>query len=247
VLTAARDDKPHRERDAAWSPDGREIAFLSDAAQEGQLQIYVAPAAGGAARVLTRAHGQLEHPRWSPDGKRIAVLYVAGSAQEQGALVAYKPDAGVVEEKVEEQRIAIVDAAGGELREVSPADLYVYDYDWSPDGRRFAAEAVHGSGTNNYWTAELYVVDAASGEAALALEAAAADRAAAMVAGRGTGRGHPRPHERRRLDGRGRDSWCPRREGDRATSPRASRDRRAGSRGGRAATSSSPATRTGRR
>ena len=164
-LTAAQDGKPHRERDAAWSPDGSQIAFLSDAAQEGQLQLYVAPAAGGPARVLTRAHGQLEHPRWSPDGKRIAVLYVAGSAQEQGALVAYKPDAGVVEEKVEEQRIAIVDAAGGELREVSPADLYVYDYDWSPDGRRFAAEAVHGSGTNNYWTAELYVVDAAGGEA----------------------------------------------------------------------------------
>src|SRR6202008_2984789 len=56
---------------SATPPDGREIAFLSDAAQEGQLQIYVAPAAGGAARVLTRAHGQLEHPHWSPDGKRI--------------------------------------------------------------------------------------------------------------------------------------------------------------------------------
>jgi dipeptidyl aminopeptidase/acylaminoacyl peptidase len=165
TLSAGRDTQPHRERDAAWSPDGREIAFLSDAARDGQLQLYVAPAAGGAPRLLTRAHGQLEHPRWSPDGKRIAVLYVAGSAQEQGALVAYKPDAGVVEEKVEEQRIAIVDAAGGELREVSPADLYVYDYDWSPDGRRFAAEAVRGSGTNNYWTAELYVVDEASGEA----------------------------------------------------------------------------------
>jgi len=164
-LTAARDKAPHRERDLAWSPDGREIAFLSDAAQDGQLQLYVAPAAGGAPRVLTHARGQLEHPRWSPDGKRLAVLYVAGSTQEQGALVAYKPDAGVVEEKVEEQRIAIVDVAGGELREVSPADLYVYDYDWSPDGRRFAAEAVHGSGTNNYWTAELYVVDAVSGEA----------------------------------------------------------------------------------
>ena len=165
ALTAARDKVPHRERDLAWSPDGREIAFLSDAAQDGQLQLYVAPAAGGAPRMLTHARGQLEHPRWSPDGKRLAVLYVAGSTQEQGALVAYKPDAGVVEEKVEEQRIAIVDVAGGELREVSPADLYVYDYDWSPDGRRFAAEAVHGSGTNNYWTAELYVVDAASGEA----------------------------------------------------------------------------------
>ena len=47
ALTAARDGQPHRERDVAWSPDGREIAFLSDAAQDGQLQLYVAPAAGG--------------------------------------------------------------------------------------------------------------------------------------------------------------------------------------------------------
>ena len=119
VLTAARDGRPHRERDVAWSPDGREIAFLSDSAHDGQLQLYVAPAAGGAPRLLTRAQGQLEHPRWSPDGKRIAVLYVAGSAQEQGALVAYKPDAGVVEEKVEEQRIAIVDAAANLARAVA--------------------------------------------------------------------------------------------------------------------------------
>ena len=165
ILTAAHDGRAHRERDVAWSPDGRQIAFLSDGAQDGQLQVYVAPAAGGAPRALTHVQGQLEHPRWSPDGARIAVLFVAGSAQEQGALVAYKPDAGVVEDKIEEQRIAVVDAAGGELREVSPADVYVYDYDWSPDGRRFAAEAVRGSGTNNYWIAELDVVDAAGGAA----------------------------------------------------------------------------------
>jgi dipeptidyl aminopeptidase/acylaminoacyl peptidase len=164
VLTAARDGRPHREKDVAWSPDGRQVAFVSDAAQKGSMQLYVAPADGGPARLVTPARGQMEHPRWSPDGARISVLYVAGSTQEQGALVAYKPDAGVVEDAIEEQRIAVVEAAGGALREVSPADLYVYDYDWSPDGRRFAAEAVHGSGTNNYWAAELFVVDAASGD-----------------------------------------------------------------------------------
>ena len=47
----------------------------------------------------------------------------------------------------------------------SPPDLYVYDYDWAPDGKSFAAEAAKGSGTNNYWLAELYVVDRASGAA----------------------------------------------------------------------------------
>ncbi|MGH9365228.1 MAG: S9 family peptidase, partial [Thermoanaerobaculia bacterium] len=41
--------------------------------------------------------------------------------------------------------------------------LYVYDYDWSPDGKRLAAEATEGSGTNNYWIAELYTVEADSG------------------------------------------------------------------------------------
>ena len=162
VLTAARDGKPHRERDVAWSPDGREIAFLSDAAQEGQLQIYVA---------RRRRHGARAHPRLRParapalvTGRQgIAVLYVAGSAQEQGALVARRTRGGRGEGRGAAHRDRR--AAGGELREVSPADLYIYDYDWSPDGKRFAAEAVHGSGTNNYWTAELYVVDAASGEA----------------------------------------------------------------------------------
>ena len=79
--------------------------------------------------------------------------------------MAYKPDAGVVEAEIEEQRIAVVDTASGRVRAVSPANLYVYDYDWSPDGRSFCAEAAEGSGTNNYWIAQLYTVDAASGQA----------------------------------------------------------------------------------
>ena len=42
--------------------------------------------------------------------------------------------------------------------------MFVYDYDWSPDGQAFAAEAVEGSGTNNYWIAQLYVVRADTGK-----------------------------------------------------------------------------------
>ena len=159
-LTAAVDGKPHRELDAVFSPDGKTIAFLSDADKDRQVQIWIAPAAGGAVRELTHVDGQLDHLLWSPDGSAIAFLFVEGSTQEPGALVAYKPDSGVVEETVEEQRIAVVDVATGRLRVVSPADLYVYDYDWSPDGKSFAAEAAKGSGTNNYWIAELYVVPA---------------------------------------------------------------------------------------
>src|SRR5262249_43086359 len=119
----------------------------------------------GAARQVTNVSGQVSDPKWSPNGRSIAFLYVAGSTQEPGALVAYRPDSGVVEETIEEQRIAVVDVVSGRVREVSPPNLYVYDYDWSPDGKSFAAEATEGSGTNNYWIARLYVVRADSGAA----------------------------------------------------------------------------------
>ena len=59
-----------------------------------------------------------------------------------------------------------MDVRNGRLRQVSPPDLYVYDYDWSPDKGTFAAEAAQGSGTNNYWLAELYTIDVRSGKAA---------------------------------------------------------------------------------
>jgi dipeptidyl aminopeptidase/acylaminoacyl peptidase len=162
-LSAAADAKSHREWGAAFSPDGRTIAFLSDVAAPGQLQIWLAPAAGGPARRLTRVQGQLAHLLWSADGGSIAFLFVEGSSQETGALVAYKPDSGVVSASFEEQRIAVADVKTGKVRTISPADLYVYDYDWSPDGRTFVAEAVKGSGTDNYWVAELDSVDAATG------------------------------------------------------------------------------------
>ncbi|HKD11402.1 MAG TPA: S9 family peptidase [Thermoanaerobaculia bacterium] len=162
-ITAASDGRNHREIRPEWSRDGRSLAFLSDAEKERQLQIYVAPAGGGAARQLTHVVGQVEDPAWSPDGRSLAFLFVEGSTQETGALVAYKPDSGLVEEKIEEQRIAVADVAGGRVRQASPADLYVYEYDWSPDGKSFAATAARGSGTDNYWVAKLYTIPADGG------------------------------------------------------------------------------------
>ena len=83
-------------------------------------QVWLAPASGGAPRQLTRVEGQLDDPRWSPDGKSVAFLFVEGSRHETGALVAHPRDSGVVEEKIEIQRIAVADAATGRVAIVSP-------------------------------------------------------------------------------------------------------------------------------
>jgi Tol biopolymer transport system component len=61
--------------EAAWSPDGRRIAYTSW--QHGPPEIYVANADGGAARRLTRNAVDDFGARWSPDGRRI--LYTHGA------------------------------------------------------------------------------------------------------------------------------------------------------------------------
>lgn len=46
ALTAARGPAPAREQSPAFAPDGKSVAFLSDAAVRGQLQLYVAAVDG---------------------------------------------------------------------------------------------------------------------------------------------------------------------------------------------------------
>ena len=54
----------------AWSPDGKEIAFVS--ARSGDEEIYVARADGSRARRLTLLPGPDLSPAWSPDGRQLA-------------------------------------------------------------------------------------------------------------------------------------------------------------------------------
>ena len=150
------------EHGASWSPDGSHIAFVTTDAAE-QTQIAVADAHGAQVVTLTDAHGPVDTPRWAPDGGRIAFLYSAGAPKTPGPLNPLARDAGVLSDSVYEQRLATIPAGGGAPRLLGPADLNVYEYDWSPDGSRFAVTAAHGSGDDNWWIAELDVLDSGSG------------------------------------------------------------------------------------
>ena len=143
------------EHSLAWSADGKQIAFLSDCAKKEQLELYVAPAEGGAARQLTHLKGLLAEPKWSPDGKRIAVLFTENLPHAAGPLDPVPPDSGVLESQIFEQRLTLVDASTGAARQLTPKDMYVYEYDWRPDGDGFAATAAPGDGDANWWTAQL--------------------------------------------------------------------------------------------
>jgi dipeptidyl aminopeptidase/acylaminoacyl peptidase len=169
-ITAGDGSTPHAEHDLAWSPDSARLAFLSDAEKTGQLQLYVTDIADGAPHKLTSLKGYLEDLGWSPDGKTLALLFIENAPRAAGPLVAETPDEGVVSEKVYEQRLTLVDAATGGARQISPADMYVYEYDWSPDGKRFITTAARGSGDDNWYVAGLYTIDVASGATKLLLQ-----------------------------------------------------------------------------
>jgi dipeptidyl aminopeptidase/acylaminoacyl peptidase len=153
----------HAEGSVAWSPDGKKVAFLSDAEKKGQFQLYVTSIASGPARKLTSVKGFLAAPGWSPDGKTIALLFTENASRAAGPLVAETPETGEIKDAFFEQRLALIDLATGKLRQISPADTYIYEYDWSPDGARFAVTAVLGNGDNNWYIAELYTLDASTG------------------------------------------------------------------------------------
>lgn len=146
-----------------WSPDSKQLAFLSDAVKPGQSQLYVIPAAGGPARKLTSVKGFLDAPRWSPDGKTIALLFIENAPRVSGPLAAETPETGEIKDSFFEQRLALVDVATGKLRQITPADMYIYEYAWAPDGQNIVATAARGNGDSNWYIAELFTINAASG------------------------------------------------------------------------------------
>jgi len=148
-----------------FSSDGA-IAFLARDRAAGSEQLMVAE--GAKSRVVATIPGIAQTPRFSPDGKRIALLVTIGAAKESGATQAGVRQIGEIGEKNDEQRIAVFDAGGSvgsaDVKPVSPADRYIYEYAWTPDGNGFVATSAIGNGDDNWWVATLDAIDARTGE-----------------------------------------------------------------------------------
>jgi len=162
-VTAGTSNAYYDEENPVWSPDGREIAFLSDARSKGQLQIFTADAAGSHIRQVGRISGDVQRLTWAPSGESLAVLYITAARRKAGALAPGARDVGVIGSTVDEQRLAIVNASTGATRLLTPSNAYVYEYGWSPDSRQIALTYAKGNGDNNWWIARLARVDVATG------------------------------------------------------------------------------------
>jgi dipeptidyl aminopeptidase/acylaminoacyl peptidase len=177
-ISAAAKPGSCAESDIAWAPDSRHLAFVSNCSDDltstkvMQNDIYLADTGQGdkAPARLARLPGYAHALRWTGDGKSLGFLYVAGATRRASALAATKPAAGEVGVTgVEVQRVASVDVASGTLHELTPAGMYAYEFDWSPDGTRVAYTAAQPPGDNNWWIAKLYAQPAKPDAAATLL------------------------------------------------------------------------------
>ena len=141
---------------ARWSPDGSQIAFLSDRGDKDKpAQIYLIPFSGGEAQRLTQIDGEIGELSWSPDGKQLLCTVrkldpetlerqkdeqkkKLGVVARQYERLFYKLD-GYGYLPHERTHIWTVDARNGKTRQLT--DHVVYDEDylaWSPDGKWIA-------------------------------------------------------------------------------------------------------------
>ncbi|MBS1796880.1 MAG: serine/threonine-protein kinase [Acidobacteria bacterium] len=129
--TGERDltNNPAFDSDASFSPDGREIVFVSD--RDGNFEICVMNADGSNPRRLTHNGFDDTKPAWSPDGRRIAF-----TTNRDG-----------------DEEIYIMDADGSNPRRLTDALGDDREPQWSPDGRRIVFSAA-GEGNK-----EIYIID----------------------------------------------------------------------------------------
>jgi tricorn protease len=116
-----------REIHVSWSPDGSQVAWVSDAS--GEYEIYIAPQDGdGDARQLTRGNDVwMFEPVWSPDGRKLAW----GDKR---------------------QRLHVVDVESGEVTDVDHSDRNdIVEYSWAPDSNHIAYVKNDDANVSNIW------------------------------------------------------------------------------------------------
>lgn len=147
-----------------FAPNGS-LAYLTRDKKAGLVTLFVDH--DGKPHTVATVSGIAQTPRFSPDGSRIALLVTIGAAKEAGAAQAGVRQIGEIGEKSDEQRLAVFDVGGSvtadKVQPLSPADRYIYEYDWTPDGSGFVVTSALGNGDNNWWVATLDAVDAKTG------------------------------------------------------------------------------------
>jgi dipeptidyl aminopeptidase/acylaminoacyl peptidase len=115
-----------------WSPDGMQLAFLSD--RDEQQQIYAMRANGGEASALTKGKRNVKDFAWSPDGKQIAFLAPDAKTEGEEKKEKDKDDAHVADKEEKHTRLWLLTLDTGEAKALTEPKWEVSQAVWHPSG-----------------------------------------------------------------------------------------------------------------
>jgi dipeptidyl aminopeptidase/acylaminoacyl peptidase len=166
---------------AAWSPDGKWIAFLSDRpgaikdSPGGKRQLYVMPADGGDAQQITKMENGVSGFEWAPDSKRIAFAAEGPEPKAMKDRKDYFGDYHVIHADYEMTHLWLIDVpqpdtAGRIAKATDPKLLTKGDdfsvdgeFSFSPDGKRIAFSAQRDPDLISSFSSDIYTVTVADG------------------------------------------------------------------------------------
>ncbi|MGD6801536.1 S9 family peptidase [Rossellomorea vietnamensis] len=164
----------NRNSSPRWSPDGKEIAFVSD--RSGKSQLYLLSVKGGEAQQLTHCPNGASQPLWSPCGTKIAfsAALKEGETLTEGEedekfpqplevkKMKYKSDdSGFFSGK--RSHIAVMDLKTLEMKEVTEGEVDYSLQSWSPDGKYIAYGADKSADLDTSFQTDLFLYDIESG------------------------------------------------------------------------------------
>lgn len=167
---------PRVDRMPKFSPDGRQVAYLSDRQRGGDFQLFILDPLTGASHPAPRVEGWIEYLHWSPDGARI-LLGVAGHGADtsvsQGSITSSRahedipPWMPVVARRDEDfrwRRLWVYETATRQVRAFGPPECNVWEAAWCGNGA-VAAIASPGPSEGLWYTARLHVIELDTGAA----------------------------------------------------------------------------------
>src|SRR5208283_5163392 len=144
-----------------WSPDGKELAFLSDRGGD-EEQIFILHSEFGEAAAVTKEKAGVKAFEWSPDGQTIAYLAPDPKSEAQEKKEKEKDDARVVDKEDRRARLRLLHLASHESRALTDPHWEVKELAWLPDGQGIAVIATNRPASDQF-TDRIYLVNTEDG------------------------------------------------------------------------------------